>query len=135
VRAAFIVIRPLTALLFVAAMLLVAAPQPASAHGGHDSGSVTQSSDGIAIDGERGIVLPATHGWSQSCPGSPGNACCCGGLTVCPGGARIAVVNTGGWIVLVPPLARGWAGAFPAAEPLPLPPPRLVLPRAPPFFS
>ena len=122
------------ALLLSAAALMVLAPRPASAHSGHDqgSGSVSQpAGDSIAVNG----VSPAMHGWSQSCPGSPGNACCCDGLTAFPGGGKIALVNAGGWVVFVSMSARAWTGGFPRSEPLTLFPPSNALPRAPPFFS
>ncbi|HKA40070.1 MAG TPA: hypothetical protein VKD25_09885 [Burkholderiales bacterium] len=123
--------RWLALLLLSGAALVASAPQPAYAHDPHDrtGGSVSQP-----VDPAAGIAGTA-HGWSPTCPGSPGNPCCCGGRTACPGSGKHPIVLGAGWIVAIQSFTRQVVPASPGTALLPLSPPSVVLPRAPPFFS
>jgi hypothetical protein len=120
-------------LIAAAAFALALVPLAASGHSGH--GHDAPESQATAEIASVGSLHGLAHGWSSSCPGSPGSSCCCGGLTACPTGARVALVHASAWIVFFFQPARERALAWAAAEPLSRLPASSAHPRAPPFFS
>ena len=136
--ARFLVTTLLKGIALLGVVLALLTPPGAAAHDGYDHGPGDASpvSDshvaGHAVQETGGI---AADSWSPSCPGGPGNTCCCGGFLACTGNGKTPIVDSGGWTVPVLPLAGQAAPAFVAAAPWSLHPPSPVLPRAPPLSS
>jgi len=129
----FFVTTLLTGIALLGVVLALLAPLDAGAHGPGDALPVSDSVDAGHAAQATGSFAAAS--WSRSCPGGSGNTCCCGGFLACTGSGKTPIVNSGGRIVPVPPLAGQAAPAFVAAAPCSLHPPSPVLPRAPPLSS
>jgi len=136
--ARFLVTTLLKGIALLGVVLALLTPLGAAAHDGYDRdpGDASRVSDGlVAGHAAQATSSIAADSWSRSCPGGPSNTCCCGGFLACTGSGKTSIVNSGSWIVPVPPLAGQAAPAFVAAAPWSLHPPSPVLPRAPPLSS
>jgi hypothetical protein len=130
--------RLLTPFLLAASLSLVVAPQEAEAHSKHAVGheSAADHAEGaVATETVYSTNHYAVAGWSRSCPGRSGDACCCDGKTTCTGIDKLPIDSSDVWSILAPPAIRGLNG-FRARAPLsllrPLPP---SPPRGPPIPS
>jgi len=136
--ARFLVTTLLKGIALLGVVLTLLTPLGAAAHDGyyHDPGNASRVSDSlVAGHAAQATSSIAADSWSRSCPGGPGNTCCCGGFSACTGSVKTPIVNSGCWIVPVSPLAEPAAPAFVAAAPWSLHPPSPVRPRAPPLSS
>jgi len=128
--------RLLTPFLLAVSLLLVVAPRQAEAHSEHGVAHESAADIGEAAAATE-TVYSANHyavaGWSRSCPGRSGNACCCEGTTACTGPDKLPIDNSDARSILAPPPIRSLNG-FRARAPLsllrPLPP---SPPRGPPI--
>jgi hypothetical protein len=134
--ARFLVTTLLKGIALLGVVLALLTPPGAAAHDVYDHGpgdSSPVSDSLVAGHAAQATGSIAADSWSGSCPGGPGNTCCCGGFLSCTGSSRTPVFISGGWITLVPALAGPESPWFVEAAPLSLLPPSLVLPRAPPL--
>jgi hypothetical protein len=125
-------------LLMGAALLLAAAPRIAGAHVGqqHDTAPAAVAPVTIPAAADQAVAsVSSPHAaLSNTCPGGPGNTCCCGMRPASTGSGKTPVVSSGGWNILV---------ALPTERVKPLPVgmaplsriPVSASPRAPPSFS
>ena len=76
----------------------------------------------------------AHHRLSPSCPGTPGQLCCCGSIVAATGSAKLAVVAGNSWHLVVAAEAAEQVPyhSFPAVTKAP---PSQARPRAPPVSS
>jgi hypothetical protein len=136
--ARFLVTTLLKGIALLGVVLALLAPLGAAAHDGYDNdpGDASRVSDSlVAGHAAQATGRIAADSWSRPCPGVPGNTCCCGGFLACTGSGKTSIVNSGGCLVPVSPIAGQAAPTFVAAAPWSLHPPSPVLPRAPPLSS
>jgi len=133
--ARFLVSTLLKGIALLGVVLALLTPLGAAAHDGYDHGPGDASpvSDSLVAGHAAQATGSIADSWSRSCPGGPGNTCCCGGFLACTGNGKTPVFTSGGWNTPVPALAGPESPWFVAAAPLSLLPPSLVLPRAPPL--
>jgi hypothetical protein len=132
----FLVTTLLKGIALLGVVLALLMPPGAAAHDGYDHGpgdAAPVSDSLVAGHAAQATGSIAADSWSRSCPGGPGNTCCCGGFLACTGSGKTPVFTFGGWNTPVPALAGSESPWFVEVAPLSLLPPSLVLPRAPPL--
>src|SRR5919197_1459296 len=120
----------LAAILFACACVV---PQLARAHGGTHESAPAQVHDEAAAERVKGALKSSSV--SPSCPGSHGEFCSCGGLTLCDGiGKTTALISASpNLVVTLPQASSKCAWSAPArAPPQPF---SFSLSRAPPSLS
>jgi hypothetical protein len=130
-------VRSLAALAALTALLLLA-PQPARAHGGHDHPAAKQDEGGPAASASLAVQAPVqAAGVAQAstpCPDTPGHVCGCGNLVACPSGNPPGVIDGPASVLRVLADSSGVAFAFRDAQPRAVPFPS-ARPRAPPHSA
>ena len=115
----------LVAALVLSALLLAAVPRAAEAH---DHPPPTKSGTALEADA-------VAHGWSHSCPASPGGMCCCAGVFALAGAGKPMPANSQAWSLAVAPAAGAAKFATASVPPIAARPLHQARPRAPPLST